>query len=334
MMVGGIRRILHAANVHRLSNRYSNRLSCFVVDEARRTFEEDIDRVLVDIKLTKRLQRVVAAALHLDRELIAPAPREPYSLLGRPEVTVLADEKGLEPLRGPVGLLVGRDLVAVREVVQIDPGAVGEAQRGPLPGLVQEVAPLPVDPPLPGHVDLAPDAVLSGVSDPAYDVDTRQRIIIASVFLPTLLNESLDAELVLGVHHLLRASEAQIVGELRGCDRQVHGVTVVGPLGAVVARHEPQRVGLRLPSVCPFQDCCLNSDAMCAVRRTYLPGTVMENHSYCYLLFRPLVIHSRIYCGQFLSVMLSSAQHFKKLTASSSTRVTSLKSKTMRRPSA
>jgi len=45
MLVGSIRRILHDANVHRLGNRYSNRLSCVVVDEARGTFEEDIARV-------------------------------------------------------------------------------------------------------------------------------------------------------------------------------------------------------------------------------------------------------------------------------------------------
>src|SRR5882672_1648306 len=75
MLVGSIRRILHDANVHRLSNRYSNRLTCVVIDEARGTFEEGIGRVLVYIELAKRLQRVVAAALHLDGELIAPAPR-------------------------------------------------------------------------------------------------------------------------------------------------------------------------------------------------------------------------------------------------------------------
>src|SRR6266446_3372655 len=207
MLVGGIRRILHDANVHRLSNRYSHRLSCVVIDEARRTFKEDIVRVLVDIELAKRLQRVVAVALHLDRELIAPAPRQPYSLLRRSEITVLTDEKGVQPLRGAVGLLVGRDLVAVGEVVQIDSGAVGEAQRGPLPGLGQEVAPLAVDPPLPGHVDLLPDAALYGVSDPAYDLDTRQRIIVAPVLRRSLLNETLDAELVLGVHHLPCARE-------------------------------------------------------------------------------------------------------------------------------
>jgi hypothetical protein len=49
------------ANVGRLSNRYSNRLTCVVIDEARRTFEEDISRCLVYIELAKRLQRVVAA---------------------------------------------------------------------------------------------------------------------------------------------------------------------------------------------------------------------------------------------------------------------------------
>src|SRR5712664_1643674 len=171
MLVGSIRRILHDANVHRLSNRYSDRLSCVVIDEARRTFEEDIARVLEDIELAKRLKGVVAAALHYGGKLIAPTPRQPYSSLGRPKVAVLADEKGVQPLRGAVGLLVGRDLVAVGEVVQIDPGAIGEAQRGPLPGLCQEVAPLAVDPSLPGHVDLVPDAALSGVSDPAYDLD-------------------------------------------------------------------------------------------------------------------------------------------------------------------
>src|SRR5713226_10586591 len=117
MLVGSIRRILHDANVHRLSNRYSNRLSCVVIDEARRTFEEDIARVLVDIELAKRLQRVVAAALHLNWELIAPAPRQPYSLLGRLEIAVLAEEEGLQPLRRAVGLLVGRDLVPVGKLV-------------------------------------------------------------------------------------------------------------------------------------------------------------------------------------------------------------------------
>src|SRR5260370_5558519 len=121
MLVGSVRRILHDANVHRLSNRYSNRPSRIVIDEARRTFEEDIARVLEDIELAKRLKGVVAAALHLDWGLIAPTPPQPYSSLPRPEVAVLADEKGVQPLRGPVRLLVGRDLVAVCEVVQNDP---------------------------------------------------------------------------------------------------------------------------------------------------------------------------------------------------------------------
>src|SRR6202011_3591251 len=127
-----------------------------------------------DIELAQRLQGVVAAALDLDGELIAPAPRQPYSSLRRPEVAILADEKGVQPLRGAVGLLVGRDLVAVGEVVQVDPGAVGEAPRRPLPGLGQEVAPLAVDPPLPGHVDRAPDAASFRVGDPTRELDTRQ----------------------------------------------------------------------------------------------------------------------------------------------------------------
>src|SRR6266436_3050299 len=173
MLVCRIRRILHDANVHRLSDRYSNRLSCVVIDEARRTFEENIVQALEDIELAERLQRVVTAALHLDGKLIAPAPRQPHSLLGRPEVAILADEKGLEPLRGAVGLLVGRDLVAVGEVVEIDSGAVGEAQRGPLAELGQEVAPLAVDPSLPRHVYLAPDAALSSISNPTHELDTR-----------------------------------------------------------------------------------------------------------------------------------------------------------------
>jgi fructose/tagatose bisphosphate aldolase len=74
MLVGSVRRILHDANVHRLSNRYSNRFSCVIIDEARRTFEENIARVLEDIELAKRLQRVAAAALHLDGELIDAIP--------------------------------------------------------------------------------------------------------------------------------------------------------------------------------------------------------------------------------------------------------------------
>ena len=46
------------------------------------------------------------------------------------------------------------------------------------------------------------------------------------------------------------------------------------------------------------------------------------------------LIHSRIYAGQFLSVTLSASQRLRKLTASWSTRVRSLKSKTMGRLSA
>ena len=64
MLVGTIRRILHNADVHRFSNRYTNRLSGVIIDEAGRTFEENIARVLENIELAKRLQRVVAAALH------------------------------------------------------------------------------------------------------------------------------------------------------------------------------------------------------------------------------------------------------------------------------
>jgi len=45
-----------------MRNRYSNRFSCVVIDEARRTFEEDIVRDLVDIELAQWLQRLVAAA--------------------------------------------------------------------------------------------------------------------------------------------------------------------------------------------------------------------------------------------------------------------------------
>jgi hypothetical protein len=71
----------------------------------------------------------VAATLYLDGKLIAPTPRQPYSSLRRPEIAVLADEKGIQPLRGAVGLLLRRNRVAVSKVVQIDPGAVGEAQR-------------------------------------------------------------------------------------------------------------------------------------------------------------------------------------------------------------
>src|SRR5260370_35754857 len=93
MLVGGIRRILHDANVHRLSNRYSNRLSCVVVDEARRTFEEDIDRVLIDIKLAEWLQGVVAAAHHPGGKPIAPAPRQPHSSPCTPEQAAAAGQK-------------------------------------------------------------------------------------------------------------------------------------------------------------------------------------------------------------------------------------------------
>jgi F0F1-type ATP synthase membrane subunit b/b' len=46
----------------------------FLTHEARRTFEENIARVLEDIELAKRLQRVAAAALHLDGELIDAIP--------------------------------------------------------------------------------------------------------------------------------------------------------------------------------------------------------------------------------------------------------------------
>src|SRR5258707_8306236 len=115
MLVGRLRRVLHDANVHRLRNRYSNRLSCVVINDARRTFEEDIVRAFVDIELAKRFQSVVTAALHLGRKLKAPTPRQPYSLLGGPKVAVLANEKRIQPLRGGVGLLVRGDLVPVGE---------------------------------------------------------------------------------------------------------------------------------------------------------------------------------------------------------------------------
>src|SRR5258708_12766710 len=36
VLVGSVPRILHDANFHRLITRHSNRLSCFVIDEARR----------------------------------------------------------------------------------------------------------------------------------------------------------------------------------------------------------------------------------------------------------------------------------------------------------
>jgi hypothetical protein len=48
---------------------------------------------------------------------------------------------------------------------------------------------------------------------------------------------------------------------------------------------------------------------------------------------RRLVIHSRTYAEQFSSVMLSTSQRSRKLTASWSTKVTSFKSSTLRRPS-
>src|SRR5258708_14133285 len=105
MLVGSVRRILHDANVHRLTNRYANRLSCVVIDEARRTFEEDIVRALVDIELAKRLQRVVAAAPPFVRGLIAPAPSPPYSFLGRPSLAALAAATGDPTLRAAPALL-------------------------------------------------------------------------------------------------------------------------------------------------------------------------------------------------------------------------------------
>jgi hypothetical protein len=54
------------SNFHRLSNRDSNGLSCVVIDEARRAFEEDIGRVLVDIKLAKWLEGIVVRLPLLD----------------------------------------------------------------------------------------------------------------------------------------------------------------------------------------------------------------------------------------------------------------------------
>src|SRR5260370_31686297 len=112
-LVGSIRRILHDANVHRLSNRYANRLSCVVIDEVRRTFEEDIGRVLVDIELAKWLQSVVAAALHLHGGIIAPAPPQPLSPLSSSGVSALTDWKGVQPLPDAVGPLLGRNLVSL-----------------------------------------------------------------------------------------------------------------------------------------------------------------------------------------------------------------------------
>src|SRR5258708_34407638 len=75
MLVGTIQRILHDANIHRLINRYTNRLSCFVVDDARRTFKEDIVRVLENIELAERLQRVVAGGPPPPGGHLAPRPR-------------------------------------------------------------------------------------------------------------------------------------------------------------------------------------------------------------------------------------------------------------------
>src|SRR3981189_872483 len=123
MLVRGIRRILHDADVHRLADCYSYRLSGLVIDEPRGTLEENIVRTLEDIELAERLQRVVAAAPPPPGGVTPPAPpppRQPHTLLGRLEVAVLTDEKGVQPLRGAVGLLVGCDLVAVGEVVEID----------------------------------------------------------------------------------------------------------------------------------------------------------------------------------------------------------------------
>src|SRR5258708_24904195 len=78
MLVGSIRRVLHDANIHRLINRYTNRLSCFVVDDARRTFKEDIVRVLENIELAERLQRVVAGGLPPPPGPIHPPPPPPH----------------------------------------------------------------------------------------------------------------------------------------------------------------------------------------------------------------------------------------------------------------
>src|SRR5260370_42366045 len=100
MLVGRIRGVVHDANVHRLSNRYSNRLSSVVIDEARRTFEKRIIRGLVHIELAKRFQGVVAAAFNLHGKILAPAPPRPYSPLRRPPVTVPAADKQRLPLGG------------------------------------------------------------------------------------------------------------------------------------------------------------------------------------------------------------------------------------------
>src|SRR5260370_14241652 len=100
MLVGSIRSILHYANVHGLGNRYSNRCSCVVIDDVRRTFEEDIGRCFVHIQVAKRLQRVMAAALHLEGKLIPPSPRQPYPRHTRFEGTALPSEKAVHALRG------------------------------------------------------------------------------------------------------------------------------------------------------------------------------------------------------------------------------------------
>src|SRR5260370_7649923 len=102
LLVGSMRRILHDANVHRLSNRYSNRLSCVVIDEARRTFKVDIARFLVDIEFAKRLHLVAPAALHPAGELIAPAPRQPYPPLPPSQLPLLPSATRPPPFRSPV----------------------------------------------------------------------------------------------------------------------------------------------------------------------------------------------------------------------------------------
>src|SRR5260370_7750353 len=99
MRVGGIGRVMHDANVHRLSNRYSNRLSCVVIDEARRTFEQNIHWVLLDIELAKRLQRVVAAAPHPHGETQDPPPPPPTTLRPRPQPTPPPPTKHSTPPR-------------------------------------------------------------------------------------------------------------------------------------------------------------------------------------------------------------------------------------------
>src|SRR5260370_26616779 len=87
-------------------SRHSNRLSCLIIDEARRTFEEDVDRVLEDIELAKRLQRVVAAVFHRAGGLLAPTPRQPPSFLWRPDGTGLAGQTGPQTLGGSLPHLV------------------------------------------------------------------------------------------------------------------------------------------------------------------------------------------------------------------------------------